>query len=118
MHAQTFRLPPGKDVTWRDADLPDDIAFLAAAKKLDRVAAFRQMQSISHQLLHLTGGRVCLERFALPEEACLRSVANDEVRLLRVIDGKNVAVLKNSVASGDRSVAISCCSGTFAVFGP
>jgi hypothetical protein len=91
-------VPPGKDVTWRDADLPDDIAFLAAAKKLDRVAAFRQMQSISHQLLHLTGGRVCLERFALPEEACLRSVANDEVRLLRVIDGKNVAVLKNTVS--------------------
>ena len=84
-------LLPGKDVTSMEQDLPDDIAILSANRKLERVAAFRQLQGLSHAIHCLTSGRLNIDAFHLPHNANLSPVSEDQVRCVK--DG--VAVLYN-----------------------
>ena len=68
-------------MTWLDqTNMPAEIAILAAKRGLERVAAFRQLQSICHQLHLLTGGRLKLESFKLDSAVHLQPVAAGEIR--------------------------------------
>lgn len=82
-------------MTWLDqTNMPAEIAVLAAKRKLERVAAFRQLQSICHQLHLLTGGRLKLESFKLDSAVHLQPVAAGEIRVVRPGDaGTDTAVI-------------------------
>ena len=77
-------IPPGKDITWFDqSNMPAEIAILAAKRKLERVAAFRQMQAISNQIHCLTDGVLNIDSFKLDESVHLDEVQPGEVRIVR-----------------------------------
>ena len=80
----TQRIPPGKHMTWIDqSNMPPEIASLVARRKIERVAAFRQMQSISHQIHIITRGRLTLDSFKLDSAVHLQEVQPGEVRIVR-----------------------------------
>ena len=77
-------IPPGKDITWSDqSNMPAEIAILAAKRKLERVAAFRQIQAISNQIHCLTDGVLNIDSFKLDESVHLDEVQPGEVRIVR-----------------------------------
>ena len=77
------RIQPGQHVTMLDQDMPGEIAILAAKRKLERVSAFRQMQSLSHQISLLTKGRLTIDSFKLDDSVHLQPVAPGEIRVVR-----------------------------------
>jgi len=93
-------IPPGKHLTRMDHDMPHEVAVLAAKRKLERVAAFRQMQAISHQLHHLTQGSITLDHFVLPDNVNLRPVAPHEVRFVRKGDVQDAACVQGDDNDG------------------
>ena len=76
--------------------MPDEVAEAAVARKLVRVAAFRQLQGLSLQLQHLTSGRLTIDSFVLPELKHLRAVQEDEIRAVRAEGGRQVGALRTS----------------------
>ena len=58
-------------------DIVDEIR---ADHKLQRVAAFRQLQGISHQVNLLTSGRMTVDHFELPSTCNVRPVGAHEKR--------------------------------------
>lgn len=80
----TQRIPPGKHMTWIEQNnMPPEIASLVAKRKIERVAAFRQMQSLSHQIHIITEGRLQLDSFKLDSAVYLDEVQPGEVRIVR-----------------------------------
>ena len=78
------RIQPGSHVTMLDQEMPEEIAMLAAKRKLQRVSAFRQVQSLSHQISLLTQGRLNIDSFKLDGVGVhLQPVAPGEVRVVR-----------------------------------
>ena len=74
-------LKPGKgSINPLEVSLEDGFQGLSARKKMDRVAAFRQLQGYSKQLSELTKGRVDLSFFELPESYEIRAVTQHERR--------------------------------------
>ena len=67
-------------------NMPLEIAVLAAKRKLERGAAFRQLQSICHQLHLLTGGRLKLDSFKLDATVHLQPAVAGEIRVVRPSD--------------------------------
>ena len=63
--------------------MPHEIAVLAAKRRLERDAAFRQLQSLSHQISLLTRGRLTLDSFKLDCAVRLQPVAAGEVRIVQ-----------------------------------
>jgi hypothetical protein len=83
-------------MTWIEQNnMPPEIAGLVARRKVERVAAFRQMQSISHQINIITKGRLTLDSFKLDDTVHLQEVQPGEVRIVRpAADGMtDVAVI-------------------------
>jgi hypothetical protein len=74
--------------------MPREVAVLAAKRKLERVAAFRQMQAISHQLHTLTDESITIDHFALPDNVHLQPVAPHEVRFVREGDFQSFACIQ------------------------
>ncbi|CAE8673040.1 unnamed protein product, partial [Polarella glacialis] len=81
-----------------DHDMPREVAVLAAKRKLERVAAFRQTQAISHQLYHFTQGRITIDHFVWPDNVHLQPVAPHEVRFVRDGDVQDVACVQGDEA--------------------
>ena len=74
-------LKPGKGfLSPLDVNLSEELQRLAARKKMERTAAFRQLQGYSKQLSVLTKGRVDLSFFELPQRYEIRAVAQHEKR--------------------------------------
>ena len=77
-------LKPGKHLTPLDANMDDSIAVHAAGKKLDRVAAYRQVQGYSQQLHEITRGQLGIDNFDVPENVHVRPVEANETRIVEV----------------------------------
>jgi len=71
---------PGRHLTTMDHDFTDMVTELAARGKLERVAAFRQLQALSHLTYLLT--RKTLWDFSVPGLQ-LRPIVAGEVRVLK-----------------------------------
>ena len=71
-------LMPGKEVLKGEANMDRALETFRQRKKLERVAAYRQVQGVSHQLFHLTNKRCNIDVFKLPQEAHVRPVKEDE----------------------------------------
>ena len=86
-----------------ELDLTDAVERIAKQNKLQRLAAYRQLQGISHQLSLATNGAVVsLESFRPPDNVILRRVEPGERRVC-VVDGFNVrASLVTSSEDGDQ----------------
>ena len=105
MHCPWQLLVPGKVITPHEVtDMSEHLQHCAARQKLERVAAFRQLQGYSNQLRVMTSGRdppgsepVTLASFKLPEEFCLRPVAQDERRGTMVGEQEDVSFIVNTV---------------------
>lgn len=69
--------------------MPEHIQRLALASKLERVSTYRQLQALSNSLKHLSGGRVILSTFFLPESVITRPVQEHEVRIVRDEEGQS-----------------------------
>ena len=83
-HLTAQRIPHGKHLTYLDqSNMPPEVAVLAAKRRLERVAAFRQLQSISHQIHILTRGRLTLDSFKLDSAVHLQPVAAGDVRIVK-----------------------------------
>jgi hypothetical protein len=89
-------MPQGKAVLESEANLPERIANLASEGRLERVAAFRQMQAVSSTIHHLTGARrLGIDFFALPGSVLVRPVGEQEKRVLKVEEGKTKAYFED-----------------------
>ena len=71
---------PDTFVTPSERNLADDILPLALEMKLERVAAYRQLQGYSHQIYVITQGRLSLNDFKVPSSCCLDPVRHNEFR--------------------------------------
>ena len=85
-------ITPGKLITPFEQDLGDAMLRLSAQGKLERVAAFRQLQALSHMSFQVTGRN--LWDYTAPGLQ-LRPVALGEVRILRSQGGRQRAFLVN-----------------------
>ena len=81
LHCPCMFLKPGKCISPADVDLSGDLQQLAARKKHQRGAAFKQLQGYSKQLSVLTNGRVDLSFFQLGQGYALRPVSQHERRV-------------------------------------
>ena len=97
-------LLPGKAVTIYDAELEEDLAPLAAERKLERVATYRQLQGYSMKISCITKGVLSLADFTMPQSCCLDPVQRDEFRF--TVDQGNIrlAFIKNKVTGETRAV--------------
>lgn len=93
-------LLPGRQLTDDDAAMDNEILALAAAKKLERVACYRQLQGLSHQLFQLSG--ITIDSFDVPADACVRATTADEVRVTANDGQRCISYLYNNV-SGQRT---------------
>ena len=93
-------LLPGNQVTCVEQEMADDVAVLSARRKLDRVAAFRQLQGLSHMVHHLTDGRMSINAFRLPPDVRLTPVLENEVRVVT----DNIALIHNVATGATRLV--------------
>ena len=73
-------LMPGKIVLEGEANMDSFMLRFWKTKKLERVAAYRQMQGLSHQFFHLTKKRHTIEFFQLPQDSHVRPVEQGESR--------------------------------------
>lgn len=89
-------LHPGNVVLPDEQDLPDRLAVLAAQRRLERVATFRQLQACSNTLAALTHRRISLDSFLLPEDVRVRPVKESEVRIVQPEGEQDVAYLYNT----------------------
>ena len=86
-------LKPGKDMTPLDCDMEDDISDIAARRKLERVASYRQLQGYSNQIHQLSKCQLTIDDFSLPSNCHVREVTADEGRKTEVIHGRNVTFI-------------------------
>ena len=85
-HLTAQIMPPGKDITHYDQSaMPSHIALLCAERKLQRVAAWRQLQCLSNQIAILSNGTKNLDSFQLGNDVHVKAVPQDglSVRVLR-----------------------------------
>jgi hypothetical protein len=86
VHMTAQVMPPGKDLTHYDQGaMPSHIALLCAERKLQRVAAWRQLQCLSNQLNLLVSKD--LDDFQLPSNVFVQAVhvgsPDSDVRVVR-----------------------------------
>ena len=101
VHMTAQVLPPGKTITHYDQGaMPGAIASLCAERKLQRIAAWRQLQSLSHQLTLIAGKS--LDYFQLPPDVFVQAVGpHDGVRIVRrgPLGGQDEALILGSNGS-------------------
>ena len=88
-HLTAQIMPPGKDITHYDQSaMPSHIAQLCAERKLQRVAAWRQLQCLSNQIALLSKGTKTLDSFQLGNDVLVKVVPQDgsSVRIVRKAD--------------------------------
>ena len=100
MHMPWQHLPPSKTLMPADADMDERTLGYAAQNKLQRVAAYRQLQGYSNQLKKTTKGRLTLESMKLPEDANVRSLKPNEKRQTHKTPHQDVAYIVD--AAGKR----------------
>lgn len=86
VHLTAQIMPPGKDITHYDQSaMPSHIAQLCAERKLQRVAAWRQLQCLSNQISILSKGTKTLDSFQLGNDVLVKVVPQDgsSVRIAR-----------------------------------
>ena len=91
-YASIQNMVPGKTIYEHEDLLAPAISIRAAENKVERVAAYRQLQATSHMLERLVGRG--LSDFSL-RGVCLRATQADEVRVVVFRNGKNIAFLVN-----------------------
>jgi len=82
-HGDLQIIPPGSTMLPSEQALPDDLARLAASNRLERVAAFRQLQWLSNTIHGL--GNSCwpdLDAFRLPEDWRVEAVMDGHARVI------------------------------------
>ena len=87
-------LVPGKIVLPDEADMEDNIAVLAAARKVERVATYRQLMGISSQIFQLFDRS--LASFRLPDDAHVRPVSAHESRCKVEGESTDIAYIVDS----------------------
>ena len=98
-------LLPGKGgVTPFDCELEDDMFQGALEMKLERVAAYRQLQGYSHMIFQVTGGMLTLDDFHLPQSCCVRPVQHNEMRQSVQEGNITVAYIRNKDTAERRLV--------------
>ena len=99
MHAPFQIIVPGKILTPLDVDMDNEMQQYAARHKLERVAAWRQIQGYSNQLRALTSKYsrppVTIEYFKLPETFHKRAVRADEGRVTQRGPLQDVSYIRN-----------------------
>ena len=97
-------LVPGKALAPGEADLLDSVEEKRAQNKLERVASFRQLQGLSHQICSLSGERLTLDSFDPPVGSNLRAVSNNEVREVMPNAGMDLHVITNTATGQQHEV--------------
>ena len=100
MHMPWQDLIPGKTLTPADADMDETELKYAAKHKLERVAAWRQLQGYSNQLRGVTSGRVNMKSFSMPEDSNVRALRPREKRVTANNPHQDVAYIVD--AAGKR----------------
>ena len=95
-------LSPLKNLLPREANMEDNIALLAAERKLERVATFRQLLAISTQIYQFFGKD--LTTFRLPDNAHVRAVSAHESRSNIEGESTNSAYIVNIVRKTQKKV--------------
>ena len=97
----------GKIVFSHETELLNDLVELINAKKAERVAAFCQLQGVSHQIAQITDHRMTIDSFRLPATCCVRPVEAQEKRQYEVTPcGKRRAFLVRAHRSGHRKMEV------------
>ena len=97
-YANWQHLLPGKALcTPFDSDIPEDMEEYVAARKLERVAAYRQLQGISKQIHLLTKNKLSIASYTLPDGCHVRAVAADEQRHVVSEHGRDHVFFVNTV---------------------
>lgn len=80
MYLPFQELKPGRMVLSDEAWLDSYMETFRKKQKLERVASYRQLQGISHQVDLVSNGRDDIDCFVLPPEAHVRAVGESEER--------------------------------------
>ena len=97
-YATWQHLLPGKALcTPFDSDIPEDMEEYVAARKLERVAAYRQLQGISKRIHLLTKNKLSIASYTLPDGCHVRAVAADEQRDVVSEHGRDHVFFVNTV---------------------
>ena len=75
-----MHLVPGNTLAPGEVEMLDAVEDFRSRNKLQRVAAFRQLQGISKQLNFLTKGSMSIDSFELPDSCNVRPVKANERR--------------------------------------
>ena len=97
-------LLPGKLVTSNDCVLAEDMVPLAAERKLERVATYRQLQGYSNQIRWASDDKLTLKDFMPPTSCCLDPVQHNEFRYSVEQGSKRVSFIKNKTTGAIRAV--------------
>ena len=92
-HGDLQYLPETKLILPSEVDMPEHIAELLAANRLERVSAFRQLQALSN-LIENVGVLSGFDDFFLDSSFHLRQVQANEVRM--IVDGRAFLVDRES----------------------
>ena len=74
------RLQQGKDILSSEADLSEIAQQFAHRRRLERVAAYRQMQGVGHMVQQLLNKSI--DDFELPADVCIAPVDDGEERVI------------------------------------
>ena len=86
-----MHLVPGNTLAPGEVEMLDVVEEARRGNKLQRVAAFRQLQGISKQLHFLTNGSMSIDSFDLPDSCNVRPVKANERRAAFVEGGQRPA---------------------------
>ena len=83
-------IPSAKTVLVSEQEMPDHIAFLSRERRLERVAAFRQLQALSNVIQH-TGLWSGIHDFRLRDDYDIDPVREGEVRVVKTGEANDYA---------------------------
>jgi hypothetical protein len=96
-------LTPGKVALEGEANMDSTLLSFWKKHKLERVAAYRQVQGLSHQVFHLTGKRHKIDLFQLPPDCHIRPTEQDEIRhTVRDASGHHVYIRNTATGEEQR----------------
>ena len=97
LHPSTFLQPT-------EANMDAAIEQLAANRKLERVATYRQIQGLSNQIRHLTSGKLTIDDFSMPPDSQVRALEPDEERRIIVRGTQRHALIQDRTNNSPKQV--------------
>ena len=98
------RIPPNIPIHESEQILPDQLQLWLRTKKQERIAAFREMQAISHCIYQLTAGEKSLQDFVPPDGISLTAVHQSQVRVVLEKAHHDEAIIVNTIDNSRKLV--------------